>query len=161
MKIHPALLFLALFLSSLATHANNSFEVDFYKKDSRPYTHELPLRIVLFDQGPWSPKELKSNIEEAARIYGQCGVRLKIQKIEKDKGDGNLYFDLEGYTEPNDEREEASALDYGKKYASTKDVTVFLMDSFDSFYNNIRATAVPVERVKFPGQEDAINSVWI
>ncbi len=135
--------------------------MDFYKKDARPYTHELPLKIVLFDEGPWTHGELKSNIEEAARIYGQCGVKLKVKKIENDKGNGSLYFDLEGYTDPNEKREEASALDYGKKYSSSNEVTVFLMDSFDSFYNNIRATAVPIERVKYPGQEDALNSVWI
>ncbi len=156
---------LALFTSLVCFSAMGStqskLEIDFYKTDSRPFTHTLPLNFVLFEKGPWKLSELKSNLEETARIYAQCGVKIEVDSLQYDEGKGEVYFDLEGYTDPDEIKDPTGGLTLAKKYAKTQIPTIFLMESFDPDYASILATAVPEERIQSPDQRVALNTIWV
>lgn len=160
MKKQYFIFILSIFIS-FSAFAKSLIEIDFYKNDSRIYTHKLPMNFVLFEKGPWTVPEVKINLEDASKIYAQCGVKLEVEKISYAKGDGEVYFDLEGYTEDNEVRPVDSALTLGAKYSSPDLTTVFFMQSFDSDYQSVLATALPLVRAEREDQRDALNTIWL
>lgn len=161
MKNIALTLFTSFVCFSAVGASQSKINIDFYQSDSRPLTHLLPLNFVLFDKGPWKLNELKSNLEETAKIYAQCGVKLEIDSLQYAEGKGEVYFDLEGYTDPDDIKDPSGALTLAKNYARTQTPTVFLMESFDPDYASILATAVPEERIQSADQRVALNTIWV
>lgn len=161
MKDISMALFTSLVCFSALGSSHSKIEIDFYKSDSRPLTHTLPLNFVLFEKGPWKLNELKSNLEETARIYAQCGIRIEVNSLQYDEGKGEVYFDLERYTDPNELKEPTGALTLAKKYSKAHTPTVFLMESFDPDYASILATAISEERIQSSKQQGALNTIWV
>ncbi len=151
---------LALFLT---VFISNSFGqvVKFYSDKYRVYTHEFNLELLYLNESKWTPRIIQEHLEEAAAVYAQCGVKLNTKQPQAIAGNPEVWFDLEGYSDDEDEIPEGSTLHYSAKYPAKEAIRVFFIHSFDPVYAKISATAVPPLRVTQADQKVALNSIWI
>lgn len=126
------------------------------------YTHEVDVNVVRLAESEWRSHEIQAQLEEAANVYAQCGVRLNVTLEQvASTPDGVILFDLEGYSDPNEMRELNGALNLAKLKSDPRQLNVFFMQSFDPDFGTITATAVPELRVTQKEQRVALNTVWM
>ena len=155
------LLILPLLFISFKLQASENKELSFYKTSSNVFTHEFDTNLVFFKNGAWYKDEVLANMEEAAETYAQCGIKINIKNIKEVNHSADIYFDLEGYTDPDDIRPENSALNLANTFADPEVVTIYFMRNFTEEYNRISATAVPPIRVQYPDQKPVLNTIWM
>jgi len=126
------------------------------------YTHTADIRVIHFSASEWKEYEIQAQLEEAANVYAQCGVKLNVSQIySSNLLEGVVMFDLEGYTDASEIPEKNGALNLAKEYASPQELNIFFMQSFDPDFGTVSATAVPESRVVHKDQLAAQNTIWI
>lgn len=164
-KMRRPLLYTFYFLItfSQALQAAGGSELPFYRENPGPiYTHEIPLRVVTIANSSWKPADVNDQLNAAAEVYAQCGVKLVIESSLLEKNySGEVSFDLEGYSDPSEPHEPNGSLALASAYVKPSLPTLFFMESFDPQFANISATAMPLERIQYADQKPALNSVWI
>lgn len=136
-------------------------DLDFYRDQIQTYTHEAPLSIHISNESNWTKEIVQEHLEEAARIYAQCGVKLSVKSSQNINAPEEVYFDLEGYDSQDDTRPKESALELVKNHSTKKHINLYFIHSFDPYYYSVSATAVPKIRVKQIDQKIAENTAWI
>ena len=150
------------FLILISGQNISAFEIDFYRDKNQSYTHQANLALHLADKSNWTAKVVKEHVEEAAKIYSQCGVKLKIESIDEIAvPKEEIYFDLEGYENLTDSRPVESAIELASKYRYDHLINTYWIQSFDQSFYSISATAIPKIRLRQADQLPTLNSVWL
>lgn len=155
------LFYLLLAISFLSSVNAFSLDLNFYKDTARIYGHEVTLNLSIMENSKWKQLHVIEQLNEAALVYAQCGIKLKVPPPKIIKNHNEIQFDLEGYDNPNDSRPSSSALNISKANSLKDAINIYFIQSFDPIYYSIKATSVPNIRIKQADQVPAKNSIWI
>ncbi len=156
----PLLMAWILLIKTPFAFAAANPDLSYYEQAAPSFTHEAPLELVLMQGSRWKREDIDPLLENTARIYAQCGVKIVVDKISEIQSNGIVDFDLEGYSDPSYVHPKNGTLEIAKPFAKDH-ATVFFIDHFENEYNSIVATSEPAIRAQRPDQQDALNSVWL